>query len=172
VYDCVYGDTMNFFNFLSTVLFISAAVAVSIRDSHVLHERRLITPAPWVKRSQAPRDVVLPVRIAIELRNIERGHEYLMDISDPTSLNFSKHWTLKKVHDVFVPAQETVQAVREWLSLSGIATHRHTITVGRGQILFKASVDEIESLLGTQYDIWEHDETGALSIACDEYYLP
>ena len=93
------------------------------------------------------------MRIVIEPRNIERGHKYLMDISDPTSPNFGKHWTPKKVHDVFAPAQETVQAVREWLSLSGIATHRHTIAVGRGQILFKASVDEMESLLGTQYDI-------------------
>jgi tripeptidyl-peptidase I len=65
-----------------------------------------------------------------------------------------------------------IQVVREWLSLSGIAGHRHTVTASRGQILFRASVDEMESLLGTQYDVWEHDETGALSIACDEYYVP
>lgn len=163
---------MHFFNLLNAVLLISSSDAASIRDGHVLHERRHITPSPWVKRSQAPRDVILPVRIAIESRNIERGHEFLMDISDPTSPNFGKHWTPKKVHDTFAPAQETVQAVREWLSSSGIAAHRHTVAVGRGQILFKASVDEMESLLGTQYDVWEHDKTGALSIACDEYHVP
>jgi tripeptidyl-peptidase-1 len=94
-----------------------------------------------------------------------------MDISDPTSEKFGKHWTPEQVHEFFSPSEDTVQEVREWLSSYGIDKHRHKVAPSRGHVQFHASVDEVEALLGTQYDIWENTGTGKMSISCDEYHV-
>ena len=163
---------MYFSKSVVTALWVGSALAASTPSSLLLHEKRNFVPAEWVKRSVAPRDMSLPVRIGISPRNIHLGHDLLMDISDPDSPNFGKHWTAKEVADFFSPKPETVDAVRDWLSKSGINSSRHKVASSRGHLEFVASVEEIESLLGTQYEIWEHSETGDLTISCEEYHLP
>jgi len=56
--------------------------------THVVHEKRDALPIAWTKRSRAPRDAVLPVRIGLKQRNLEHGDRFLYDISDPDSPNF------------------------------------------------------------------------------------
>ncbi|KAH8702313.1 protease S8 tripeptidyl peptidase I [Talaromyces proteolyticus] len=169
---------MRLFKALNTALLVSVVTAATILNnspslkSRVLHERRSSAPASsWVKRSQAPRDFVLPIHIGISSQNIEEGHYHLMDISDPRSENFGKHWTPKQVYDFFSPSKKSVENVRGWLASNGIDKHRHKVASSRGYIQFHATVDEAESLLGTQYNIWEHTNTGEISISCDEYHV-
>ena len=49
---------------------------------------------------------------------------------------------------------------------------RHKLANSHGHIQFDASVSEMEQLLGTQYDLWEHGETGAQTLSCDSYHVP
>lgn len=93
-----------------------------------------------------------------------------MDISDPTSPNFGKHWTSQQIHEIFSPTPEAVASVREWLNSSGIPNHRHEIAPS--SIRFDASLDEVKSLLKADYHVWEHIETGSSSVSCDEYHVP
>lgn len=168
---------MHLFTALNTALLASAVGAASISTSHVLHEKRssLADSSSWVKRSQAPRDLILPVRVGIinSQNNIAKGHDHLMDIADPTSEKFGQHWTPEQVYEFFSPSEDTVQEVQEWLSSYGIDKHRHKVKVApsRGHVQFHATVDELEALLGTQYDVWEHAGTGKMSISCDEYHV-
>ena len=163
---------MHLLESVTVALLSGAAFAASVPSSYVVHEKRDIIPPQWVKRSQAPRDIKLPVRIAITPRNAELGHDMLMDISDPRSKNFGRHWTAQEVADFFSPNPTTVNSVREWLSQSGIDSARHKLASSRGSIEFSADISEVEALLGTQYDIWEHSETGAVTVSCDEYHVP
>ncbi|KAH8688998.1 putative protease S8 tripeptidyl peptidase I [Talaromyces proteolyticus] len=168
---------MHWIKALSTAILANAICTVSSSTkspspgSHILHERRSYTPASWIKRSQAPRDMLLPIRVGISSQNIDQGHDYLMDISDPTSENFGRHWTPEQVHDFFSPSKEVVEEVRQWLVLSGIEKHRHNVAPSRGNVQFHATVDEAEALLGTRYDVWEHVDTGRMSVSCDEYHV-
>jgi len=118
------SNTMNFRTaVIAALLFTSYGDALRLPPSHSLHERRNLTPPQWTKSSKAPRDISLPMRIQIFGQNAELGHDHLMDISDPTSPNFGKHWTPKQIHDFLSPAPETVASVREWLNSSGIQDH-------------------------------------------------
>lgn len=156
----------------SAALLLGLASCASTPRSQVLHERRDHVPAEWIKRSTAPRDLVVPVRIAISPRNADVGHEMLMDISDPDSPNFGKHWTPQKVHDFFSPTDSTVSGVKDWLSTSGIDHSRLNVHPSRGHVNFYSTVDEMEKLFGTRYHLYENAHSGELTISCNAYHVP
>jgi tripeptidyl-peptidase-1 len=137
----------------------------------IRHEKRDSVPHKWVKRASAPQDTRLPIRVSLKHRNAHLGHDHLMDISDPSSLNFGKHWTAKEVEDFFQPPSESINSVLDWLQISGVEPSRFRVARGSGSVQFYATVSEAEALLNTKYYVYEHVETGDLSYACDEYSL-
>ena len=163
---------MHFLQFAPVWLLFGTAISASTPSSFVLHEKRDSVPSAWVKRSRAPLNTDVPVRLGIAQRNRELGHDYLMDVSDPNSPNFGKHWTPQQIADTFSPTKETLDAVREWLAQSGIATERHIISPSRGHMQFRANVSEVEELLATEYHLWEHTDTGDITLSCEQYHVP
>ena len=163
---------MHFSTLATGTLLLGLAFSASIPSSFVLHEKRNSAPSAWVKRSRAPHDIAVPVRVGITQRNIHLGHDYLMDVSDPRSANYGKHWTPKQIAETFAPTKETIEAVREWLAQSGVHADRHTVSPSRGHIQFHANVSEVEELLGTEYHLWEHVETGDTALSCEQYHVP
>jgi Pro-kumamolisin, activation domain len=114
--------------------------------------------------------MILPVRIGLAQSNLDKGHSSLMDVSDPRSPNYGKYWSADKVHDAFAPSRETVKEVMEWLSSAGIPSHRVAHYRNRGWLAFDARINEVESLLKTQYH--EHHHTsGEIRIGADECVL-
>jgi tripeptidyl-peptidase-1 len=95
-----------------------------------------------------------------------------MEISDPQSEKYGQHMSAKEVGDLFRPSDESIDAVREWLHSSGIDNERHDISAGRGWLKFDASVDELESLLATEYHLFHHLPTKEDHIGCNEYHIP
>ena len=67
---------------LAVVSFFAAAslAAPAHSSPHALHERRSELPEAWTKRSRAGKDVVLPVRIGLTQRNLDRGYDLLMEV--------------------------------------------------------------------------------------------
>lgn len=57
-----------------------AAPTLGSRYGHVLHESRRHLPKTWVKRSAVPGDALLPVRVGLKQRNLEKGHDLLMEV--------------------------------------------------------------------------------------------
>ena len=159
-----YLPIFGFFLF-GTVLAVPAA------GSFVRHEKRESTPSHWVKRSNAPLHARLPLRISLKQRNAHLGHDHLMDISDPMSQNFGKYWTSEQIEEFFSPHATTVDSVLSWLQSSGIDSKRLSVTRGRGSVTFHATVPEAETLFNTKYHLYEHAETGDLSLSCDEYSI-
>jgi tripeptidyl-peptidase I len=156
---------------LSSLLIFGSTLATPSPDLFIRHEKRDLTSTQWVKRSAAPLDVRLPMRINLKHRNTHLGHDRLVEISDPLSKNYGKHWTAKEVEDFFAPHDDSFDAVLNWLSDSGLSSERVTIFRGRGLLKLDVSVDEAEALLKTQYHLYEHEDTGDFTITCDEYSL-
>lgn len=56
-----------------------------------------------------------------------------MEVSDPTSENYGKHWTTEEIHAKFAPAEETLEAVKLWLEHAGIGREDIMESASRGR---------------------------------------
>lgn len=65
-----------------------------------------------------------------------------------------------------------MHGVKSWIEEAGIAKERISQSVNKQWIQFDAKVAEIEQLLKTKYFHFEHEPTGTLHVACDEYFVP
>ena len=162
---------MHFLGLATFALGIGLALASPALRSHVRHERRLNSPH-WIKRTKAAPETTLPVRIGLAQPNLHIGHDLLLEISDPRSEKYGQYMSAQEVGDLFRPSGASIDAVRDWLHNSGIDNERHEISAGRGWLKFEASVDELESLLATQYHIFHHMPTQEDHIGCSEYHVP
>ena len=81
--------------------FAASAVALPTSTRYVVHEKRS-NEASWSEISHTKPDkrIILPVRVGLTQRNLDQGHDILMDISHPESKNYGKHWTAKQVNIV------------------------------------------------------------------------
>ena len=143
-----------------------------VPSSHIVHERREYSDKKWARRERIHRDSVLPMRIGLAFSNLDKAHDALMDISNPASKNFGKHWTPEEIIHALQPANETTQAVRDWLIQNGISDSRITHSDNKGWFAFDASNEEAERLLYTEFYEFEHGSTGKVQPACDQYHIP
>ena len=138
---------------------------------HVVHEKRDASPE-WIKGEPIAPETLIPFRIGLVQSNLDRGHNILMDIADPSSPNYARHMDAQDVVEFFAPAEDTVRETKEWVAGSGISHSRIVHTANRGWLRFVASAKELEELLHTRFHKYAHAETGEESVACDEYQLP
>ncbi|MCJ1408202.1 hypothetical protein MMC19_002276 [Ptychographa xylographoides] len=147
-----------------------AAPALTLR--HVVHESRRDLPKTWVKRSAVEADALLPVRVGLKQRNLDKGHDLLMEVSQPGSTRYGQHYSAEEVADLFAPAQSTVDAVRNWLIRAGVPAKTISQSVNRGWIQFDSTTSDLEKLLQTKYYVYENEVSGHTNVACDEYHVP
>lgn len=158
---------------LITSLALAASVAALPASTHVVHERRSNT-ASWTKLSEVQLDqrINLPVRIGLTQSNLDSGYDLLLDVADPKSKNYGKHWTHTQIAEKFAPKPETIEAVGKWLTESGIEHSRIHLSPGKNWMNFNASISEVEQLLQTKYNYYTHTSGQGGHIACDEYSVP
>jgi tripeptidyl-peptidase-1 len=83
------------------------------------------------------------------------------------SPRYGQHYSAEEVADIFAPSQSTVDAVRDWLLSAGIPAERISQSVNKQWMQFDAAAGELESLLKTEYHVYEHSGTGQSTVACD-----
>ena len=163
---------MLFSHSILTAALAGVATAWPFSASHSVHEKRSEPSSGWVKRDVLYRRAILPMKVGLAQSNLDRAWEWLEEVSHPTSEKYGKHWSAKQVAEAFRPSHESVEAVKAWLTSSGISADR----IGHSQSLswleFDATVDEAEDLLKTTYHAYEHDESGQPHVACDQYSIP
>jgi tripeptidyl-peptidase-1 len=83
----------------SSIILLVSAFAASIvagpASTYTIHEKRNIQPtSKWAKRDEPlDRRAIVPVNIALTQRNLDHGHDWLMEVSDPSSANYGQHWS-------------------------------------------------------------------------------
>lgn len=163
---------MVFLNFATLALLSAVVLGAAPSTVHVTHERRDIdSHRHWEKRSRLEPHDVIPVRIGLTQRNLDQGYDLLMDVSDPDSKNFGKHWTGEQIVEQFSPTKESIGAIRGWLMGSGISENRIIHSMGYEWIHFNATVQEAEELFQTEYHLFEHGLELRSTVGCDEYIL-
>ncbi|KAH9923397.1 subtilisin-like protein [Epithele typhae] len=165
----------SFCNLLGVTALALAAqfVGATTISPRVVHERRAATPRGWSLHRRADPDMVVPLSFALAQPNIELLEAYLLDVADPDSPNYGKHWSPAKVAATFRPTDESVDTVRAWLtSAEGVDASRVRLSKDGGYLDTTVSVAEAEALLGAEYYVYEHTD-GTRHVACgDRYHLP
>lgn len=163
------------FSFLEALVALAALTAASPTPKrathHVTHEKRHQLPAEWTRRERVEGGAVLPLRIGLQQRNLDRADELLDGVSNPKSASYAQHWTPDQIADMFAPSQESVDLVSAWLAESGIDPSRIVVSDSRAWIDVNATVSEVKSLLRTDYHIYEHS-SGHLHVASGSYSVP
>ncbi|KAB5547236.1 Pro-kumamolisin [Coniochaeta sp. 2T2.1] len=116
---------------LSSVVSLLATLVVAVEakplrraTKHVVHEEKPVARRSRFKTSRLHRSKVLPVRIGLAQRNLERAEEFIYDVAHPDSVSYGKHWSPEDIVDMFSPAPETIDLVMEWLESEGISPSR------------------------------------------------
>ena len=162
---------MLFTSLLTVGAFAASAVGSPVASTHAVHEKRDVIPDGWSKRDALDRRAILPMRIGLAQGNLDKGSEWLNEVSHPDSEKYGQHWSAADVANAFKPTDKTVDAVKSWLASAGISADRVKQSQSLAWIEFQATVDEAEGLLNAKYHVYEH-ESGQPHVACEEYSLP
>jgi len=83
---------------------LAGAAYASPAALYVVHEKRnLATDGEWSRTAKLPNDFILPVRVALAQSNMDKGHDWLMEVSDPSSPKYGQHWTPAQLAETFKP---------------------------------------------------------------------
>jgi hypothetical protein len=156
--------------------------------STVVHERRDSVPAGFVKVGTAPAEQMLTLRVGLVQGDMAGLEERLMAVSTPSSSEF-RQWLSKEearlfflyfvssdadfgaqVESFVTPKQDTLDAVNSFLSANGITSQ--AMTPAGDMISINVTVAQANTLFNTQFDTFEHAETGQQSVRTLEYSLP
>lgn len=94
---------MLFKQFLAAGAFAAAALASPLSPTYVVHEKRSEHAAGWGRREALDRRALLPMRIGLAQRNLDRGYEWLDEVAHPESRKYGQHWSAKEVAEAFAP---------------------------------------------------------------------
>jgi hypothetical protein len=73
--------------------FIAAAFASLSNVRYVVHEKRDAEPSPQHRTSvEVDPSTIILLSIALTQRNLDKGHDFLIDMSNPLGSNHKKHW--------------------------------------------------------------------------------
>jgi hypothetical protein len=98
-----YACNMIFLALLIADFLVVGCLAAPLTQNHVVHERRNAHPAGWTRRGELDNRAILHMRIALSQSNLDKGHEWLMDVSHPGSEKYGQHWSAKEVAQAFAP---------------------------------------------------------------------
>ena len=149
----------------SLSLFGSVLAVPSRRFNHVVHEKRTSEPINWVRDRRLEAHKILPMRVGLAQQNLHRIEEMLLSVSHPESDSYGQHMTPEEVVEMFAPSDDTVAAVKSWLTDAGLHPDRLRLSPGKGWVEFEVTVAEAEDLLETEYHVYTHEETGVEQIS-------
>jgi tripeptidyl-peptidase-1 len=142
------------FSLITVAAIFSLAHAAPSPSTWTTHEKRQNRSSAWVARDfEVNTRTVIPLSIGLTQRNLEKGHEFLMDVSNPASPNYGKHWTPQQIAETFAPSSETIHEVTTWLLASGITEEQISLSEGSAWIRVNATIEQTESLLHTKYKV-------------------
>ncbi|KAF7373906.1 Subtilisin-like protein [Mycena sanguinolenta] len=151
---------------LLLVALITVVVGVTAAPQHA--------PAGWSLHRRADADALIPLKFSLSQSNVDKLETFLLDIADPRSSNYGRHWSHEQVRKTFRPSTETVEAVHEWLSQdAGIDTNKIRLSPNGEILQLDVTISEAERLLQAEFYVYNSDEDGSVRLGCyDGYTLP
>ena len=148
-------------------LIAAAPFALPVVKALVLHEQVSTIPSGWSFTSAPQNDTQIVLQVALAQQNIDQLESRLSSISTPGSSSYGQYLDTGDINALFGPSDASKNAVKAWLSSSGINTY----TVQGDSVWLKASVAQANSLLGTTFNKYT-DAQGVSKIRTTQYSIP
>lgn len=76
--------------------------------------------------------MVLPMKVALTQNNLDKGHDWLMDVSHPHSKSYGKHWSAEDIANTFAP-----RSVHHLYTLGsmGVSVRRRSISTDQPALI-------------------------------------
>ena len=110
----------------------------------------------------------ISLKVGIKQKNLHRLEEVLLDVSDPMSENYGKHWTLEQVKNEFHD-EVAARLVEEWMREAGVKT---TVANHGNFVVAEVEVMDAERMLNTTFYYFESISTKKKVVRAFEYSLP
>jgi tripeptidyl-peptidase-1 len=153
---------------MASRLLRALAAAIIVQHSHARsHEKRATSDdqyATWRSTIRLSPDAIVPVRIGLKQNNLDAGAERLMSISHPQSPDYGKTLTEEQVSALFSPAEESVDAVRDWLVSSGVPLQSIAHSDSKGWLAVDLTAEHAERLFSSELYEFEHVKTGRSAV--------
>ncbi|TQV97062.1 protease S8 tripeptidyl peptidase I [Cordyceps javanica] len=146
------------------------AWAVPVEDGSVVKSHSL--SKSWESHGSLPDDTKIPVRIALKQKNLDKGMEYLLEVSHPKSPKYGQHYTQQEVIDLFSPEDETIDAVKTWLVKSGVPASSITSPKSKGFLDFVTTAGELNKLVGGNYQAFQYINGKSSQVLSENYIIP
>ncbi|KAI0661205.1 family S53 protease [Cubamyces menziesii] len=135
-----------------------------------VHEAREDIPEGFVLSGAAPQDKVLSLRLALVQSDPAGLEKALMDVSTPSSALYGQHLTKEEVEKFVAPSPDSVAAVNAWFAENGIEAK--SISPAGDWLSFSIPVSQANELLGADFSVFTHQETGQTSVRTLSYSIP
>ncbi|GAM20840.1 hypothetical protein SAMD00019534_040150, partial [Acytostelium subglobosum LB1] len=109
-------------------------------------------PHLWTQTVKALPNDIVEFRVALRQHNLDVLESTLLDVSDPKSDNYGKHWTIDQIMGLISPSSEVSNNVVQFLMANGV----ENVENHRDFIKASASVETIEYLFNVDMFIFEH----------------
>lgn len=112
---------------------------------------------------------MLHMQIGLKQDNFEELERQLYEVSDPDHHRYGQHLSGEDVNELVKPADETLDAVHEWLFDNGVTLANYS--PAKDWINIYIDVESAERLLDTEYSVFEHEDGGRI-VRTSEWSLP
>ncbi|KAI5287896.1 hypothetical protein KEM54_005635 [Ascosphaera aggregata] len=156
------------------LLFLAAAASAApvIYDPHVVHEQRDAECKQFTVVGRPSPTTGMLVRVGLVQSNMDKLHDLLLEVSDPTSKKYGNYYTQQQINDIFAPSNETVKAVADFLEANGISKSRIYQSQNKQWLQFNATPAEAEKAFKAKYLVYSSKTTGKKLIATKQYSVP
>ncbi|KAF7363047.1 Subtilisin-like protein [Mycena venus] len=132
-----------------------------------------VIPSGLTLQRRADPDALIPLRFSLAQSNLDKLETFVLDVADPRSPNYGKHWSPAQVRETFRPSQGAIDTVNGWLTdHAGIHADKIKLSPNGDILHLDVTIAEAESLLQAEYNVYS-DEDGNVRVGChDGYILP
>jgi tripeptidyl-peptidase-1 len=154
-------------------LLAGTAIAGSVTSlgEYRVFESLPAAPAPWILKDDVGVDPgqSFKLRIHLKNRNIASFHQKVIHVSTPDHPEYGRHLSRVEVNDMLAPSKDSFDSFLEWLELQGLS---NKATIENDWIVVDGTIGDAQTLLQTEYRLFEDSETGKVTARTLEYSLP
>ncbi|KAF8860349.1 tripeptidyl peptidase-like protein [Acephala macrosclerotiorum] len=136
----------------------------AVKDRHVV-------PWSWTRVGPAPSQHKIQLQIGVRQGNFNELERHLYEVSDPFHPRYGQHLSKAEVNELIKPSDDTLAQVHDWLCGNGVKKEDLQYSHAKDWIKVTLPVSTVESLLDTQYSVFQHKD-GSHMVRAPEWSLP
>eukprot|EP01132_Coremiostelium_polycephalum_P003185 gene3185-3989_t len=144
------------FLFICLSLIFGVSLSFKLRDT-----------SNWTKFHRADSNEIINFRVALKQKNLDILEHTLLDVSDPNSKNYGKHWSVEEIQDLVAPEFKISNGVVKFLEQNGcfnVENHRDMIKAS-------AKSSDVERIFNVQMHYYQHNQKkNQKIIRSDKFY--